>query len=250
MDEVLYEKKGRIAYIQLNRPDRLNAVTNAGVDELERLWIDFREDDGLWVAVLSGAGKSFCAGADIRALGSSRPPGESVARPTPTGCKVYKPTVAALQGHVLGIGLMLALSCDIRIAAEDVQLGAPEPKWGIASTFAPYLFRHMFPGLAYEILLTGDSIGAQRAHQYGLVNKVVSRERLTDEATAMAERICQNSPVALRTEKEAAELTKGLDWDRMWGLVARLYQRARDSEDRAEGIKAFKEKRKPIWKGK
>ncbi len=146
---VLYERKENIAYITLNRPERKNALSRDLVDELADTWVKFRNDD-TGVAVLSGKGTSFCAGADLGKVDELLKPkipsaswlAESLAlRATPTAYDIWKPIIAALHGHVVGAGLWLALGCDILIAAEDTEFSAPEPLRGIPTTVAaPFLF--------------------------------------------------------------------------------------------------------------
>ncbi len=158
MSTVLYEKKGRIAYITLNRPDKLNAISPEAATELGKIWLDLRDDDNLWVAVLSGAGKSFCAGADLGGittkswkLATSATFGD---RPTsPSAHRMWKPIVVALQGHVLGAGFWLALESDIRIAATNALFGLPEPKMGMATIFSALVPRHIPVAIANELLL-------------------------------------------------------------------------------------------------
>jgi len=259
MSFVLYEKKDKIAYITLNRPEKFNSLNPDLISELTDVWIDFRDDDSLWVAIITGKGRAFCAGADIGGLdeaGFSAPGKErpsfistsSALLSTPTRYGIWKPIIAALNGYVLGAGLWLALGCDIRIAAADAVFGLPEPRVGIPTTMAA-LMRYFMPrGIAYEMLLVGDRINAQRAYEVGIVNKVVPNEELIDAATALAERICENAPLAVRAMKEVLERGKDMDYDGALALTEHVFAAALNSEDRKEGIRAFKEKRKPEWK--
>lgn len=145
MANVLYEKKGKIAHITLNRPERLNALTAEVAKELGRVWTDFNDDDSLLVAVLSGAERSFCAGADVKeglatghwSLSKSLTFGDTTVGPQKY--QIWKPIIAAVHGHVLGGGLWLMLECDLRIAAEDAKFGLPEPKIGVPTVFASFL---------------------------------------------------------------------------------------------------------------
>ena len=256
---VLYEKKDKIAYITLNRPQKLNSLSPDLISELTEVWVDFRDDDSLWVAIITGKGKAFCAGADVgelgeagfSALGRERPSFVSTSPAllsTPTRYGVWKPIIAAVNGYVLGAGLWLALGCDIRIAAADAVFGLPEPRAGIPTTITALAHYFMPRGVAYEMLLVGDRINAQRAYEVGIVNKVVPNEELIDAATALAERICENAPLAVRAMKEVLERGKDMDYDGALALTEHVFAAAINSEDRKEGIRAFKEKRKPEWK--
>jgi enoyl-CoA hydratase/carnithine racemase len=255
MPPVLYEKKGRIAYITLNRPEKSNAANIELAQELGKIWVDLRDDDNLWAAVLSGAGKSFCAGADV----GGTPAGawtisQSISlgdKPIgPSNYRMWKPIVAALHRHVLGAGLWLALECDLRIAADDCLLGLPEPKVGIATIFSGFLPRHIPMAIASELLLLGEPITAQRAYEVGLINKVVRREQLMTEATAVAERLCTNSPLALRAMKELTYRGNSMDFTGIRALAEHVCAPAMNSQDHMEGREAFTQRRKPIWQGK
>jgi len=255
MPEVLYEKKEHIAYISLNRPESLNAVTRTMVRELAKIWVDFRDDGNLWVAVLSGEGRSFCAGADVKEMEIGKWQfhksllfGDE--RAGPSNYKVWKPIIAALHRHVFGGGLWLALECDIRIAADDTMIGAPEPKVGLPTLFTPFLSDFVAHGIAEELLLTANPIDAQRAYQVGLVNKVVPRDQLLSEAKAMAEKICENGPLSIWAMKEMLSRSRGMDYQSALSLVEEMATPVFNAEDTVEGKQAFIEKRKPQWRAK
>jgi E-phenylitaconyl-CoA hydratase len=243
----VYEKKGKIAYVTLNRPEKMNALNTELIHKLSETWVDFRDDDNLWVAILTGAGKTFCVGADYQSLndpGFTTTPVEN-----PSHHQIWKPVICAINGHALGRGMGLALGCDIRVAVEGAQFGCPEPKFGTVTRvdiFDPYLPR----GMASELLLMGDGISAQRAYELNLVNKVVSQEQLLDHATAIAERLCENAPLAVRGIKEMLAKNKDLSRTEADELFETIKARVRSSEDRKEGMNAFKEKRKPRWQGR
>ncbi len=254
---VLYEKKGKIAYITLNRPDRLNVVDAETAGELVEIWADFRDDDSLWVGILSGKGRSFCAGADISKMGLGRKwtlDGSSLIfggkKIGPSNYKVWKPLIAAVHGNVLGVGFYLALECDLRVASEDAKFGLPEPRVGIPTLFAPFLRRFLPEGLALELLLVGDRIDARRAYELGLVNRVVPQDGLTAAAEELAVRLCQNGPLALRSMKEVYHRSRGMDCTGTLALIEHLFGPVMNSEDASEGKSAFLEKRAPQWKVK
>ncbi|MFH1086968.1 MAG: enoyl-CoA hydratase-related protein [Chloroflexota bacterium] len=264
MSVVLFEKKGNIAYITLNRPEKLNAIDDEVVQGLQKAWVDFREDDSLWVAVVSGNGRAFCAGGSISPgelhkavpVRTGPPPttirGEAKTMQTmPIGFEIWKPIICAVHGYVYGAGAWLALTCDVRIAADDARLGVPEVQVGRGVTFAGLISRYLPIGIASELLLWGDPINAERAYSLGLFNKVVPKAELMVTATKLAERMCENAPIAVRITKEI--MLKSLEMPSFEGRMAiteALFPRVADSEDYKEGTNAFQAKRKPVWKGK
>ncbi len=262
MSVVIYEKKDKIGYITLNRPEAMNAISSEVLNELTKAWIDVRDDPGIWVAIVTGAGeRAFSAGADLKEIAKWQLEAEKEGRPMrPTwpetipmrGLEVWKPFIAAINGIATGGGLELAMTCDLRIAADTARLGLMEvkqsliPGWG-GTQRLPRLVPF---GKALEILLTGDFIDAQEALRIGLVNKVVPLAELMPTATDLANHLCENGPLAIRAAKEAAyrgvrtTLDEGL---RLEGLIiGNLFQ----SEDVKEGPRAFAEKRKPAYKAK
>ena len=258
MSLVLYENKGKLAHITLNRPEQLNSLSPELVDELVEAWLKFRDDDEAWVAILSGNGRAFCAGADVGRIGEKRRPGVASAswlshsaalRSVPTAYDIWKPIIAALHGYVLGAGLWLALGCDLRIAAEDAEFGAPEPRWNIPTTVSAPLLYYVCPTLAHELLLVGDRINAQRAYQACLINRVVPPDELLSTATAMAERICENGLLAVRAMKEVLIRGRDLDYAGKMALTQHVFEPVRNSQDTIEGRRAFAERRKPVWRG-
>ena len=262
MSEVLYEKRERIAYITLNRPEALNALNTP----LRRLLLealqDFAADDETWVAVITGAGsRAFSAGADLKEM-SARRQAESEAgwrdpfwAPEPVslnrGLRIWKPVVAAINGYCLAGGLELALACDIRIAAEHAEFALKEVQRGIipGGGGTQRLPRAIPLNIALELMLTGDHIDAREAHRLGLVNHVVPAEQLMPTAEAIARKICANAPLAVREIKEAAY--RGLDTtlDEGLRLESLLAKAIRHTKDSKEGPRAFAEKRPAVFKG-
>ena len=242
---VIYEKKERIAYITLNRPSKLNAMNPEMSSELDKIWLDFQKDDNLWTAIITGAGKAFSSGVDVDDLDKDFPlstPGLSV--------ELDKPVIAAVNGYCLGIGFFITMYCDIRIAAEDAQFGYPEGKAGYTAGGASCLVGHMPTAVAMEMLLTGKYINARRAYEIGFVNAVVPSEQLMDEATKMAELVNGNAPLVNRALKKLISKSyhptpreQGITYSRIVGLL-------RQSEDAAEGRRAFLERRKPLFKAR
>lgn len=253
-----YEKKARVAYVTLDRPEVMNALHPPLKAELDKVWADFIADPQLWVAILTGAGeRAFCAGADLkyrvndadeRALRNPEAPRRHILD------RCYKPIIAALNGYAVGGGLELALHCDILIAAEHAKLGLPEPRRGLLADEGGVveLPRRIPLHLAMGLILSGKLISAQDAFGIGLVNEVVRLEDLMPAAERWAAEILECAPLALQAAKqvvrETLELPPGEAAQRIDVLEA--VRRLRESDDYAEGPRAFAEKRKPNWSGK
>ena len=260
MPAVLYEKKGRIAYITLNRPEALNAINREAWDGLTKAWIEVRDDPEVWIAIVTGAGdKAFSAGADLKEIGEflmmpedKRPP-SVVPDITPMrGLEVWKPFIAAINGIATGGGLELAMACDIRIAAENARFGLAEVRQALMPSMSgTQRLPRLIPfGKALEILMTGDFIDAQEAYRLGLVNRVVPLKELMPTAEALANRICENGPLAVRAIKEAAY--RGIQMSLAEGIRLEEYvsRTLTATQDAKEGPRAFAEKRKPVYKGR
>jgi enoyl-CoA hydratase/carnithine racemase len=253
MTEIIYEKKDNVAHIKLNRPESLNAINRALADELIKVWIDFRDDKNCWVAIVSGEGKSFCAGADIKEMERGRWEfrhsllfGE---RPIgPSNYHVWKPIIGALHGHVNGAGLWLALECDIRLCAESAMFGTKEARVNIPALVAPFMADFFPRGIASEMLYAAKSIDASRAYELGLVNRVVGQGELMAEATRMAEDILECGPLSVWASKELSLRTRYMDYESALSLVEHVAPPVWNSEDSIEAKRAFIEKRKPVWK--
>ena len=260
MPTVLYERKGPIAWITLNRPESMNAFDPETLQLLSRHLQEFDQDDALRVAILTGAGdKAFCAGADLKkyakreAAGISDlwDPARQFFSRGGQGIHVAKPLIAAINGYCLAGGQELALACDIRIASTNAQFGAPEVKWSILHGFgALRLPRTVSLAVAMDMLLTGERIDAKRAYEIGLVSRVVPPAELKSTAQSMAERISENGPLAIKVTKEL--VLRGLyqspeDAIAYRNAVAALI---RETDDAKEGPRAFAEKRKPQFKGR
>jgi enoyl-CoA hydratase/carnithine racemase len=255
---VRYDKKGHLAYVTLNRPEVLNALHPPLTQELADVWTDFTHDPEMWVAILTGSGeRAFSAGADLkyrttaadeRALRHPQPPRRNILD------RCYKPVIAAINGYAVGGGLELALRCDILIAAEHAQLGLPEPRRGLLADEGGVikLPRRLPYHLAMGLVLTGKLISAQEAYRIGLVNSVVPINELMPEAERWAAEILECGPLAVQAAKqiilETRELSEIDAANRAESLEA--VRRMRESQDYAEGPRAFGEKRKPVWQAK
>ena len=253
---LLVERRGRVAVITINRPQKLNALniqTRAeGAAALEEL----REDESVRVVVITGAGeKAFVAGADIgefegRTAVSQRD--VMTARSLFTAVDTFpKPVIAMINGFCLGGGCELALSCDIRVASETARFGQPEINLGIipGGGGTQRLTRLVGEGKAMELILTGDMIDAQTAYNLGLVNLVVPAADLEAKTMELANRIAEKSPVALRMAKEAVKTAARANLDEGLRREIDLFALTFSSQDKDEGVRAFLEKRKPDFKG-
>lgn len=257
--DLIYEKEGHIALITINRPDAMNALGGTVGQDMRKAFIDFRDNPDLWVAIITGAGdKAFSAGADIKgfnrqidsgqARGGNRPPiSERVQADT-----IYKPFIAAINGYCLGGGLELAMTCDIRVAAEHAELGLPEIRIGLlpGAGGTQRLPRMVPRAMAAEVLLTGNRISAQEAYRIGLVNRVVPLDQLIPTARKIAEDICSRAPLSVQAVKEA--MLRGINMPLNEGLKVEreMAIRVRATEDFQEGVKAFVEKRPANFKAR
>ncbi|HZN15256.1 MAG TPA: enoyl-CoA hydratase/isomerase family protein [Acidimicrobiales bacterium] len=210
-DTVLYSLDGHVATITYNRPEKMNAINGEMRGGLNAAFARFRDDEDAWVAIVTGAGRAFCAGADLRGEGNPAGefPGTFWEKPTAnsfeSGWEIFKPVIAAVNGACLGYGLTLVTWCDFVIASEDAVFGFPEAALGVPTIVgAIRLPRLIGWQYAMELLLTGESIGAARAHEIGLAGWVVPGERLMAEGRALAARLVAAGPLAQRAIKEMA----------------------------------------------
>ena len=252
---IRYEKRDRIAYVTINRPEVMNALHPPAHEELARVWDDVVTDPEIWVAILTGTGdRAFSAGNDLKWTtlhGVPRMPkggfGGLVARDD-----LWKPLIAAVNGFALGGGLELALACDVIIAAEHARLGLPEPRVGLmaAAGGVHRLPRHVPLKVAMGMILTGRPVSAAEAARIGLVNEVVPPGDLLAAAERWAREMSECSPLAVQASKQAA--LQGLGRPVAEAMVAHypLVQKLFTSEDVVEGPRAFAEKRKPVWRGR
>lgn len=258
-DELLYEARGAIAYLTLNRPERMNALTPAMRAGLDLVSDDFDRRSDLRVLIVTGAGdKAFCAGADLRAT----IPKLSDAAATPGGIfqdptrrmfsRVKKPIIAAINGVCVAGGTEMLLGTDLRVAATHATFGLPEPRWGLIAAGGSHvrLPRQIPYCFAMEILLTGRRLSAEEALRFSLINRVVAPDRLLAECEMYAEKICRNGPLAVRAAKEAVLAAANASWEEGFFVESLIASKVFGSEDAGEGVKAFAEKREPDFKGR
>ena len=252
---VEYEVRGRVGLIRINRPEARNAVNpevaagiEAAVDQLE-------DNPETWVGVITGEGSMFSAGADLKAVAS----GQGGSLQTPRGGfggitrrERTKPLIAAVEGAALAGGCEIVLACDLVVASRGAVFGLPEVKRSLVAA-AGGLFRlprSLPPKVAMEIALTGDPITAERAYELGLVNHVVDAGAALSGALDLADRICANAPIAVRESRALVLAAHAEDDETLWRLSRKAMGRIMQTEDFAEGPRAFIEKRPAVWKGR
>ena len=255
-EPVLYEQDGHVVTITYNRPDRLNAVNGAMREGLNAAWERFLGDESAWVAIVTGSGKAFCAGADLRdgkgSVGTF--PGTFWEKPTinsfESGMELFKPTIAAVNGPCVGYGLTAVTFCDFVIASERATFSYPEVRIGIPTIVGSIRLPQKINWAdAMELLMIGEPVDAERAKEMGLAWKVVRHDDLLAEARALADRLVQSAPIATRAVKEVATRTRDMGWVEAvrFGETMRIV--ANDTDDAREGRASFAEKRSPEWKG-
>jgi crotonobetainyl-CoA hydratase len=258
MSDIRYEAADHVARVTIDRPRVLNALSPAAEDELRDIWLRVEGDRDVWVVVVTGTGeRAFCVGADMSAQETGATGLEYWARERPGGFgglatrrTLHVPVIAAVNGHAIGGGLEMLLGCDIVVAVEGARFGLSEPRVGRIPLDGGVfqLVRQLPYRLAMSMLLTGQQITAADAYRYGLINEVVPRAKLEETVQRWVNDVLACAPLSLRAIKEMvlrAEAMRVEDATRM--RLPRLVEALR-SEDSAEGVEAFREKRRPVWR--
>ncbi len=256
-DTVRYDLDGHVATITYNRPEALNAINGEMRDDLNAAFSRFRDEEDAWIAIVTGAGKAFCSGADMRdgAGSAGEFAGTFWEKPTinsfESGWEIFKPVIAAVNGYCLGYGLTLVTWCDFVVASEEAEFGFPEVRIGVPTIVgAIRLPQRLLWQHAMELLLTGERIGAARAKEIGLVGWVVPPDQLLDEARRLADRLLAGAPLAQRATKEVAVRAQHLPMLEAIRFGETMRKVAGATEDAAEGGRAAAERRSPEWKAR
>ncbi len=258
LEHVLYEKKGHVAYVTINRPEVRNALHSHAYVELRACWRDIGLDPDIYCGIVTGAGPAFCAGRDVKFLAryqaeGKRTPHEDPNSPIfhwggggqPKDVNLEKPLIAAINGFAVGVGLSIALQCQLRVMADDAWLG--DQHTNVGRLGAPHdMYAAMPRAVAAYMTLCNGRLNAADCLRYALVNKVVPKDELIPAAEQLAGMICDSSPLAVqaavRLYRLAAAFPASLD-----AYARHLDQEIAETEDGAEGARAFREKRRPVW---
>ncbi|MBV1798474.1 enoyl-CoA hydratase-related protein [Siccirubricoccus sp. G192] len=252
-EAVLYERRGQVAIITINRPEARNAIDRAVREGMFAALHRVEAEPEVQVAILTGAGdRAFCAGMDLKEAAAE---GRGV---MPRGflpvigdtVEMTKPTIAAVNGFAMAGGWMFAQMCDLCVAAEHAVFAITEAKVGRGTPWAAPLIGMLPQRIAMEVLLTGEPIGARRLLELGYVNQVVPGPQLMEAALVLAERIAANAPLTVRACRELVHMSQEMGRSAALRAARHLFQPVYASEDAKEGPRAFAEKRKPVWQGR
>ena len=255
-ETVLYEKQDNVVIMTLNRPDALNSINRQLRRELAEAITQFDDDADAYVGIITGAGRAFCAGRDLKERAADNAEGvqarayHSMSPDRPfMWPQTWKPLIAAVNGFALAGGWSIAQMCDLRLASEDAKLGITETKWSLLPPFGTILPKSMPLSAVLELVFTAQPVTAQRAYDMGFLNRVVPADQLMPEALALANQIAENAPLAVQYFKELAYRGQNMSVQDISSLTYHMYDQLLTTEDSKEGPRAFAEKRKPQWKG-
>lgn len=259
LEHIIYEKKDHVAYVTINRPEVRNALHSYAYAELRSCWRDIGLDPDIYCGIVTGTGKAFCAGRDVKFLAQyqaqgKRTPHEDPNNPIfhwggggqPSDANLEKPLISAINGFAVGVGLSLALQCQLRVMADDAWIGDTHTLVGRLGS-AHNLYESLPRAVAAYLTLCNGRLSAQECLQYAIVNKVVPKDQLIPAAEQLADMICRSSPLAVQAAVRLYRLSAAFP-PALTAYARQLDQDIAESEDGAEGARAFKEKRKPNWK--
>lgn len=258
---LVYEKRGHVAYVRFNRPERRNALHTWIYQEMKACWRDIARDPNIYVGIVTGTGEAFCAGRDIKFLAEYqaqgiRTPHEDPNSPffqwggggQPQDADLNKPLIAALNGFAVGVGLHIVLQCQLRVMADDAWLG--DQHTNVGRLGAPQeIYAAMPPAIAAYLTLCNGRLTADDCLRLGLVNRVVPRADVLTAAEELAEMVCRNAPLAVQNAVRLYRLASA-EPQSLTKFAQHLDQEVAESDDGAEGPLAFAEKRRPVWTGK
>jgi enoyl-CoA hydratase/carnithine racemase len=253
-ETVIVEKENHIGIITLNRPDQLNTFTTTLAGELNQSLVDMDQDKEIRVTIIKGNGRVFCAGIDVSVLPMKsileyRPWIQDMERMSLSIAHMVKPVIVAAHGVAAANGAGLVAAADLAIIAEGTRIGTTAINVGLFCMGpAVPLYRSLGKKLSLEMLLTGDFIDAERAERIGLVNKVVPQDKLIDEAMNFATKLASKSPIALQMGKKAFYTMSDMEFEKALEYSNEMFAELCTTEDAIEGVRAFREKREPVWK--
>ena len=250
--EVIYEIQDGIAYITLNRPEKLNAINPEMRELLWDAFQDVKNNPEVRCAIVTGRGRAFSTGHDLVAMANARAnEGPSTGDLYVEQSKIWKPIISAINGICLAQGCGIALGSDIRIASSEARFGWPQAKRGISSVSGPALLSQVVPrNIAFEFLFTGEFVDAQKALELMLVNYVVPPDAVMPRAQEMAQKITANAPLSLAAIKETSIKGAEMNLEQRVAYAQQKRDEVLLTEDAQEGVRAFAEKRPPVWRGR
>lgn len=251
-EPVTYEVQDEVAIITMRRADKLNAVNKAMRQGIIDAFMRFEADDSARVAILTGEGKAFCAGADLKEMAETGKtiPGANAIPQIGRTLSVSKVTIAQVNGVAYAGGFLLAQMCDLCTASDNAQFGMTEVRWGRGAPWATPLIWMLPQRVMMELLVTGEPLSAQRAYELGFVNRLTSPERLAEETVTLARTIIANAPLGVQAGRALTYAATEMGRSAAFPIGDLCFERSYRSEDALEGPRAFRERRKPRWTGR